>query len=112
MLAKYLIRHWEKIITALGLANFWSHRNTNDLLVLFLGESESRMWICKPTGQNQGKGILLLESPEDAEAFRLQLQHLEAHRTCRLNNQPYIAQQWVLFTYWCFLMHILNVHKH
>lgn len=71
------------------------------------------MWICKPTGRNQGKGILLLESPEEVEAFRLKLQHMEEHRSaCHLHNQPYIAQQWVQFTYWYFLMHVLNVHKY
>ncbi|XP_062314172.1 protein polyglycylase TTLL10 [Osmerus eperlanus] len=32
------------------------------------------MWICKPTGLNQGRGIFLLQSREDISAFRLKLQ--------------------------------------
>uniref|UniRef100_A0A3Q2ZQ29 Tubulin tyrosine ligase like 10 n=1 Tax=Kryptolebias marmoratus TaxID=37003 RepID=A0A3Q2ZQ29_KRYMA len=57
------------------------------------------MWICKPTGQNQGKGIFLLKSLEDVEAFRLKLQHLEDNQANRslhhLQNQPYIVQRYI-----------------
>ncbi|XP_037832856.1 protein polyglycylase TTLL10 isoform X2 [Kryptolebias marmoratus] len=63
------------------------------------GERESSMWICKPTGQNQGKGIFLLKSLEDVEAFRLKLQHLEDNQANRslhhLQNQPYIVQRYI-----------------
>ncbi|XP_037540456.1 protein polyglycylase TTLL10 [Nematolebias whitei] len=76
-----------------------TRQERNTFFALFTqqeGESESRMWICKPTGQNQGKGILLLESPEDVEAFRLKLKHMEDHKgACHLHNQPYIAQHYI-----------------
>ncbi|XP_040917534.1 protein polyglycylase TTLL10 [Toxotes jaculatrix] len=39
--------------------------------------NESCMWICKPTGLNQGRGIFLLKSQEDLAALRLKLQHME-----------------------------------
>ncbi|XP_071331452.1 protein polyglycylase TTLL10 isoform X2 [Trachinotus anak] len=45
--------------------------------------SERCMWICKPTGLNQGRGIFLLKSQEEVAAFRLKLQRMEdsqAHR--------------------------------
>ncbi|XP_026187794.1 protein polyglycylase TTLL10 isoform X2 [Mastacembelus armatus] len=42
-----------------------------------LSTSESKMWICKPTGLNQGKGIFLLKSQEDISAFKLKLQLME-----------------------------------
>ncbi|XP_034446942.1 protein polyglycylase TTLL10 isoform X3 [Hippoglossus hippoglossus] len=41
------------------------------------GNNESRMWICKPTGLNQGRGIFLLKSQEDLAALRLKLQHMD-----------------------------------
>ncbi|XP_026223813.1 protein polyglycylase TTLL10 isoform X2 [Anabas testudineus] len=45
--------------------------------------NESHMWICKPTGLNQGKGIFLLKNQEDIAAFRLKLQHMEDRRANR-----------------------------
>ncbi|XP_040007743.1 protein polyglycylase TTLL10 [Xiphias gladius] len=39
--------------------------------------NEIRMWICKPTGLNQGRGIFLLKSQEELAAFRLKLQHMD-----------------------------------
>ncbi|XP_067302332.1 protein polyglycylase TTLL10 [Pseudorasbora parva] len=36
---------------------------------------KSSMWICKPTGLNQGRGIFLLRMPEDSTAFRERLQN-------------------------------------
>ncbi|XP_058619406.1 protein polyglycylase TTLL10 isoform X2 [Onychostoma macrolepis] len=36
---------------------------------------KSSMWICKPTGLNQGRGIFLLRTPEDITAFRERLQN-------------------------------------
>ncbi|KAM7410943.1 hypothetical protein PAMA_021079 [Pampus argenteus] len=39
--------------------------------------SQGHMWICKPTGLNQGRGIFLLKSQEDVAAFRLKLQEVE-----------------------------------
>ncbi|XP_067447666.1 protein polyglycylase TTLL10 isoform X2 [Thunnus thynnus] len=42
-----------------------------------VSNNESHMWICKPTGLNQGRGIFLLKSQEDVAAFRLKLQDRE-----------------------------------
>ncbi len=57
------------------------------------------MWICKPTGLNQGRGIFLLKNQEDVAAFRLKLQHMEDSQTNRKmhHRQPQarIVQQWV-----------------
>ncbi|KAM8864631.1 protein polyglycylase TTLL10 [Spinachia spinachia] len=49
---------------------------------------ESHMWICKPTGLNQGRGIFLLKSPQDVAAFRLKLQHTEEHSRKTPHRQP------------------------
>ncbi|XP_075882614.1 protein polyglycylase TTLL10 isoform X2 [Nelusetta ayraudi] len=43
-------------------------------------DAERRMWICKPTGLNRGRGIFLLKSREEVEAFRLKLQLLDNGR--------------------------------
>ncbi|XP_069382824.1 protein polyglycylase TTLL10 isoform X2 [Paralichthys olivaceus] len=40
-------------------------------------KNESLMWICKPTGLNQGRGIFLLKNQEDLTALRLKLQHMD-----------------------------------
>ncbi|TKS77200.1 Protein polyglycylase TTLL10 [Collichthys lucidus] len=48
---------------------------------------KSDMWICKPTGLNQGRGIFLLKSQEDVAAFRLRLQHMEDSQTSRRIHQ-------------------------
>ncbi|XP_034000833.1 protein polyglycylase TTLL10 isoform X3 [Trematomus bernacchii] len=42
-----------------------------------VSNNEGPMWICKPSGLNQGKGIFLLKSQEDVASFRLKLQHTE-----------------------------------
>ncbi|XP_051806180.1 protein polyglycylase TTLL10 [Acanthochromis polyacanthus] len=64
-----------------------------------VSNNESRMWICKPTGMNQGKGIFLLKSQEDVSAFRLKLQHME---DCQANRkvhhrktQAHIVQHYI-----------------
>ncbi|XP_022608902.1 inactive polyglycylase TTLL10 [Seriola dumerili] len=61
--------------------------------------NEGCMWICKPTGLNQGRGIFLLKSQEELTAFRLKLQHLEesqAHRRMRhCRPQARIVQQYI-----------------
>ncbi|XP_023120261.3 protein polyglycylase TTLL10 isoform X2 [Amphiprion ocellaris] len=54
-----------------------------------VSNNESRMWICKPTGMNQGKGIFLLKNQEDVSAFRLKLQHME---DCQANGKVYHRQ--------------------
>ncbi|KAM3833837.1 uncharacterized protein ttll10 [Diretmus argenteus] len=39
-----------------------------------LSKEQNPMWICKPTGLNQGRGIFLLKSREDVSSLRLKLQ--------------------------------------
>ena len=57
------------------------------------------MWICKPTGLNQGRGIFLLQSQEDISAFRLKLQSNEESQCNRKIPvrvpQARIVQRWV-----------------
>ncbi|XP_041655415.1 protein polyglycylase TTLL10 isoform X2 [Cheilinus undulatus] len=55
-----------------------------------LSFKENQMWICKPTGLNQGRGIFLLKSPEEVYAFRLKLQHAEDSQASRrmYHHQP------------------------
>ena len=64
-----------------------------------MSNNEGPMWICKPSGLNQGKGIFLLKSQEDVASFRLKLQHTEdsqAHRKLlQRPPQARIVQQWV-----------------
>ncbi|XP_035761591.1 protein polyglycylase TTLL10 isoform X3 [Neolamprologus brichardi] len=64
-----------------------------------VSNSESRMWICKPTGMNQGRGIFLLKSKEDIAAFRLKLKHTEDRRFNRKMHyrqpQAYIVQHYI-----------------
>ncbi|KAM9342382.1 protein polyglycylase TTLL10 [Pholidichthys leucotaenia] len=63
------------------------------------GLSSSGMWICKPTGMNQGRGIFLLRSEEDMSKLRLKLQQKEEHRAHRglysCPSQAYIVQQYI-----------------
>ncbi|KAL6120012.1 ttll10 [Pungitius sinensis] len=53
-----------------------------------VSNAESHMWICKPTGLNQGRGIFLMKSWEDVAAFRLRLQHTEEHNKKMHQRQP------------------------
>lgn len=58
------------------------------------------MWICKPTGLNQGRGIFLLKNQEDIAAFRLKLQKTmeEGQAKRKMHHQQpqaLIVQQWV-----------------
>ncbi|XP_068505959.1 uncharacterized protein [Syngnathus scovelli] len=63
--------------------------------------NSSQMWICKPTGLNQGRGIFLLKSVEDVAALTLKLQHMDDLRTntnnTTLHRQPqaYIVQHYI-----------------
>nr|XP_057941230.1 protein polyglycylase TTLL10 [Doryrhamphus excisus] len=41
------------------------------------------MWICKPTGLNQGRGIFLLKSLEDIAALKAKLQYIEDQHTLK-----------------------------
>ncbi|KAM6924915.1 protein polyglycylase TTLL10 [Xenentodon cancila] len=52
-----------------------------------LTTNESCMWICKPTGLNQGRGIFLLRSQEDVAALRLSLQRVEDRQASRRPHQ-------------------------
>uniref|UniRef100_UPI0037E7CA15 protein polyglycylase TTLL10 n=1 Tax=Semicossyphus pulcher TaxID=241346 RepID=UPI0037E7CA15 len=64
-----------------------------------VSNSESHMWICKPTGLNQGRGIFLLKSQEDVAAFRLKLQHAEDSQASRKTHhrqpQARIVQHYI-----------------
>ncbi|XP_029291823.1 protein polyglycylase TTLL10 [Cottoperca gobio] len=64
-----------------------------------VSNNESHMWICKPTGLNQGKGIFLLKSQKDVAAFRLKLQHTEDsqadRKTHRRQPQARIVQHYI-----------------
>ncbi|RXN26876.1 inactive polyglycylase TTLL10 [Labeo rohita] len=57
------------------------------------------MWICKPTGLNQGRGIFLLRTPEDITAFRERLQNTMEQQSNRKSPfnlpQARIVQQFV-----------------
>ncbi|XP_035501982.2 protein polyglycylase TTLL10 [Scophthalmus maximus] len=60
--------------------------------------SESCMWICKPTGLNQGRGIFLLKSQDDIDAFRLKLQHMEESQANKMHHcqpQARIVQHYI-----------------
>lgn len=84
---------------------FGRHRVCGVLLSLYIDFSlcpwsaeslaGTKMWICKPTGLNQGRGIFLLKSQEDVTAFRLKLQDTASRRTLQRQPQPYIVQQYV-----------------
>ncbi|KAI4895975.1 hypothetical protein NFI96_006014 [Prochilodus magdalenae] len=41
-----------------------------------LHAGKGNMWICKPTGLNQGRGIFLMRNPEDIMAFRTKIQNV------------------------------------
>ncbi|CAG6021134.1 unnamed protein product [Menidia menidia] len=64
-----------------------------------VSSSEAHMWICKPTGLNQGKGISLLKGPEDVAALRLKLQRMEdslvSGRPHQRRAQAYIVQDYI-----------------
>ncbi|CAL8363865.1 unnamed protein product [Lota lota] len=64
------------------------------------GERGACVWICKPTGMNQGKGIFLLKTPEDVAGLRLRLQQQELSQSNRGRAhirppQAHIAQRYV-----------------
>ncbi|XP_039507306.1 protein polyglycylase TTLL10 isoform X2 [Pimephales promelas] len=60
-------------------------------------KEKSSMWICKPTGLNQGRGIFLLRMPEDITAFRERLQNtIEEKRKSPFNTpQALIVQRYI-----------------
>uniref|UniRef100_A0A3Q0RZZ6 Tubulin tyrosine ligase like 10 n=1 Tax=Amphilophus citrinellus TaxID=61819 RepID=A0A3Q0RZZ6_AMPCI len=70
-----------------------------DREAFFAHNNESRMWICKPTSMNQGRGIFLLKSQEDIDAFRLKLQHMDNPQTNRKTQyrqpQAHVVQHYI-----------------
>ncbi|XP_041859149.1 protein polyglycylase TTLL10 isoform X2 [Melanotaenia boesemani] len=63
-----------------------------------LSNSESRMWICKPSALNQGRGIFLLTSLEDVAAFRRKLQNMDSQASRRPHQcqaQAHIVQHYI-----------------
>ncbi|XP_064424002.1 uncharacterized protein TTLL10 [Latimeria chalumnae] len=57
----------------------------------FALSNEGQVWICKPTGMNQGRGIFLLKSQEDIADFRAKLQNIEDNPVYR--KQPFKSPQ-------------------
>ncbi|KAK5608517.1 hypothetical protein CRENBAI_024222 [Crenichthys baileyi] len=61
--------------------------------------TERCMWICKPTGLNQGRGIFLLKNQQDVAKLRLKLQSLEDsqadRRTPHCQTQAHIVQRYI-----------------
>ncbi|XP_028848871.1 protein polyglycylase TTLL10 isoform X2 [Denticeps clupeoides] len=59
---------------------------------------ETNMWICKPTGLNQGRGIFLLRTKEDLAAFRSRLQNLSDSHHNKFSSHPPQARivQWYI----------------
>ena len=53
--------------------------------------AETQIWICKPTASNQGKGIFLLRSQEEAAALQAKTQRLEDDPVYR--KMPFRAPQ-------------------
>lgn len=53
--------------------------------------AETQMWICKPTASNQGKGIFLIRSQEEADALQAKAQSLEEDSIYR--KMPFRAPQ-------------------
>lgn len=53
--------------------------------------AETQMWICKPTASNQGKGIFLIRSQEEAAALQAKTQSIEDDPIYR--KMPFRAPQ-------------------
>ncbi|XP_055044893.2 protein polyglycylase TTLL10 [Misgurnus anguillicaudatus] len=54
-------------------------------------DDKSSMWICKPTGLNQGRGIFLLRTSEDIATFRERLQNKTEQQSNR--KSPFTLPQ-------------------
>ncbi|MBN3307334.1 TTL10 polyglycylase, partial [Amia calva] len=65
----------------------------------FAQYEEGQVWICKPTGLNQGRGIFLLRSGDDVVTFRNRLQGGEdsqqGRKTAYRSPQARIAQRYI-----------------
>lgn len=53
--------------------------------------TETQMWICKPTASNQGKGIFLIRSQEEAASLQAKTQSIEDDPIYR--KMPFRAPQ-------------------
>lgn len=53
--------------------------------------AETEIWICKPTASNQGKGIFLIRSQEEAAALQAKTQSIEDDPIYR--KMPFRAPQ-------------------
>uniref|UniRef100_A0A8C5ER60 Uncharacterized protein n=2 Tax=Gouania willdenowi TaxID=441366 RepID=A0A8C5ER60_GOUWI len=64
-----------------------------------VSNNESHMWICKPTGLNQGRGIFLLKSQEDVAALKMKLQRMDGcqgnGREHHRQSQAHIVQRYI-----------------
>ncbi|XP_056158219.1 protein polyglycylase TTLL10 [Lampris incognitus] len=64
-----------------------------------VGNKEKHIWICKPTGLNQGKGIFLLKTQEDIATLKLKLQEMEESQAKRniysRQTQAHIVQWYI-----------------
>ncbi|XP_062871517.1 protein polyglycylase TTLL10 [Trichomycterus rosablanca] len=58
---------------------------------------KGNMWICKPTGLNQGRGIFLLRMPEEMSALKTRMQLLSDNNTNKRMRRPqaYVVQQYI-----------------
>ncbi|KAI3357133.1 hypothetical protein L3Q82_015596 [Scortum barcoo] len=63
------------------------HLTYINLKRISVSNNESHMWICKPTGLNQGRGIFLLKSQEDVAAFRLKLQQDDSRANRKMHHR-------------------------
>lgn len=81
--------------------SFLSAFDTLNMITSVLGvcNDKSSMWICKPTGLNQGRGIFLMRTQEEIAAFRERLQGTMEQQTNKRSPlilpQARVVQQWV-----------------
>ncbi|KAM4703205.1 inactive polyglycylase TTLL10 [Rhinophrynus dorsalis] len=61
----------------------------------FTSYEEGQVWICKPTGLNQGRGIYLLKSQEQVDALQCQLQALSERKPSCRSPQARIVQRYI-----------------
>ncbi|XP_030623588.1 protein polyglycylase TTLL10 [Chanos chanos] len=62
-------------------------------------DNKNNVWICKPTGLNQGRGIFLLQTPEDITALKERLHNTTGSQTSKTSPfrvpQARIVQQYI-----------------
>ncbi|ROL46845.1 Protein polyglycylase TTLL10 [Anabarilius grahami] len=95
------LREYDRVSSKVnyGCGNSESLINVKLMWPLGICNDKSGMWICKPTGLNQGRGIFLLRMPEDIIAFRERLQNTiekQSNRRSPFNMpQALIVQQYI-----------------